>query len=235
MSKEHESHAEDSPKGQFGMDTAKDKAASSSSKVCWLCLARFHDDYPVNVQATSVPVPSASNNLRASSSCDSSQCNGLSAQDSRRTDSTGSDSSHRIRIFSSYAGVFREHYDGERYSQLDGKREFEEHEYRQAFQGVLHILLCVSFRWCVQMMLHMAKGVALCHRAGVVHRDISPLNFRFDGWGRLKLIDFASSAEVRFMSSCMAWSVCITLGTIKKFSDIVSDSQGLHREQRFPK
>ena len=51
-------------------------------------------------------------------------------------------------------------------------------------------------------MLGMAKGVALCHRLGVVHRDINVHNFMFDGWGRVKLIDFASAAKVRACAAC---------------------------------
>ena len=60
----------------------------------------------------------------------------------------------------------------------------------------------------MQVMLGMAKGVALCHRLGVVHRDINVHNFMFDGWGRVKLIDFASAAKVRACAACTHASSC---------------------------
>jgi serine/threonine protein kinase len=101
--------------------------------------------------------------------------------------------------------VFQNHYDPERFSRSE-KRTIPEQKYREAIHVMLRILLCVSFRWCLQMMLHMAKALALCHRTGMVHRDVSPENFLFDGWGRLKIIDFASAVEVWPWST---WHCCL--------------------------
>ena len=51
-------------------------------------------------------------------------------------------------------------------------------------------LFAFSFAWTLQLMLQFAKAVALCHRVGVVHRDLEPWNLMFDRFGRPKLIDF---------------------------------------------
>jgi Protein kinase domain len=54
-------------------------------------------------------------------------------------------------------------------------------------------LLCFSFKWTLQLLLQMAKGVVMCHQADVVHCDLEPWNFMFDAYGRLKIIDFGMS------------------------------------------
>jgi serine/threonine protein kinase len=63
-------------------------------------------------------------------------------------------------------------------------------------------LLCFSFKWTLQLLLQMAKGVVMCHQADVVHCDLEPWNFMFDAYGRLKIIDFGMSIRtVRAMST----------------------------------
>jgi serine/threonine protein kinase len=57
-------------------------------------------------------------------------------------------------------------------------------------------LFVFSFAWTLQLMLQLAKGVALCHRVGVVHRDLEPWNVMFDRLGRLKLIDFGFARQM---------------------------------------
>lgn len=54
-------------------------------------------------------------------------------------------------------------------------------------------VLLLSFKWTLQLMLQAAKGVALCHRIGIAHRDLEPWNFMFDRFGRIKIIDFGDS------------------------------------------
>jgi hypothetical protein len=54
-------------------------------------------------------------------------------------------------------------------------------------------LFALSVKWTMQLMLQLAKGVALCHRIGVVHRDLAPWNALFDSFGRLKIIDFGAA------------------------------------------
>ena len=65
------------------------------------------------------------------------------------------------------------------------------------FHGVAAVLLALSFRWTLQTMLQMAKGVLLAHRANVVHGDVRLSNFMWGDWGRVKLMDFDRAARVR--------------------------------------
>lgn len=56
-------------------------------------------------------------------------------------------------------------------------------------------VLLLSFKWTLQLMLQSAKGVALCHRIGIAHRDLEPWNLMFDRYGRIKIIDFGDSLD----------------------------------------
>jgi serine/threonine protein kinase len=75
------------------------------------------------------------------------------------------------------------------------------------FQRMARLLLVLSFKWCLQQMVQMAKGVLLTHRANVVHGDVSLNNFMWGPLGQVKIIDYDRAANVRCyrqMIACQA-------------------------------
>jgi hypothetical protein len=78
----------------------------------------------------------------------------------------------------------------------DGRGHSVAHRAKR-FQGVAAVLLALSFRWTLQQMAAMAKGLLLSHRVNVVHGDVSLNNYLWGDGGRLKLMDFDRAADVR--------------------------------------
>lgn len=64
-------------------------------------------------------------------------------------------------------------------------------------------LFLFSMAWTLQLMLQCSKGVALCHRVDIVHRDLEPWNIMFDRFGRPKVIDFGYAEQLVRLLRCV--------------------------------
>jgi hypothetical protein len=128
-------------------------------------------------------------------------------------------------VWQSDAGVFTctfQPHASEDSNDNDGRRRSRSVAHRaKRFQGVAAVLLALSFRWALQQMLAMAKGLLLSHRVNVVHGDVSLNNYLWGDGGRLKLMDFDRAADVRsrgysFCSHhsrrcCFGFPACVAL------------------------